>query len=241
MLAMTPFEEHFAIHAGSSHARQMALADHLGDRSWGLDAHEGILRFGDDLRFPVQLLGTRADHDDSWMWAWANVESGLPPAVTAVASALRQFGEEHGIEELTEPVFVLGEGLTGHMLAMACSGLAGGKCYYRGPYEGGALFMLLDEVPAHVTAPVSAQRAVFVLNDLISQFAVDHRMLAINFLRQQAFAVGENPGVVTATRPDGSALQIHFGSLGRIERAEATLRPTAPAATPARPWWKVWG
>lgn len=240
-LTMTPFEEHFAIHAASSHARQMALADYLGDRHWGLDARAGILRFGDDLRFRVQMLGTRADHNDSWMWSWANEESGLPSAVTALASALRQFGEEHGIEEFTEPFYVLREGLTGHMLAMACSGVAGGKCYYRAPYEGGALFMLLDDVPAHVTAPVAAQRAVFVLNDLISHFEVDNRMLAINFLRQQAFSVDEAPGQVTAARPDGSALQIHFDSLGRIAWTEATVRPTPPASAPPRPWWKVWG
>ncbi|WP_345780486.1 DUF6882 domain-containing protein, partial [Xanthomonas sacchari] len=105
----------------------------------------GRVYFGEDLQFPIQLLGTAAEASASGLWAWANTASNLPPALLANANALRAHGEHEGIAELAAPSSALGED-GGHHIALLAGALRG-RCYYRAPYDGGALFFLLEDVP----------------------------------------------------------------------------------------------
>jgi hypothetical protein len=76
-----PFDDLFAQHVATAMARQVALADLIGERNWSVDLSAGHATFGDDLRFAIQLLGTESQGDGTWLWAWANAESNLPPAL----------------------------------------------------------------------------------------------------------------------------------------------------------------
>lgn len=241
------FSDHFADHAASSFARQMALADVIGERPWGIDMRRGSLRFGDDQEYRVQLLGTHALEPHTWLWAWANAQSQLPPALLEAVSRIQQLGEAQDVEAFTQPSLQLGDDLSDHMIAMACSGLAGGRCYYRAPYEGGALFVLLDDVPAEVLAPVSLPRAVTVLMEVVSQFDVDHHRMVTSFLRQQGLqATHVDAGSIRAERAGEGRIEIRFDELGRLANVSTALGPAAPAppenaqAPSKKPWWQFW-
>ncbi|RQO49437.1 hypothetical protein DBV14_18790 [Variovorax sp. KBW07] len=241
---MSTFQDHFADHAASSFARQMALGDVIGKRAWGIDIQKGLLRFGDDLEYPVQLLGTHAFEPGTWLWVWANTQSNLPAQLTEAASRIRQLGKEQAVQAFTQPSLQLGD-ISDHMIAMTCSGLEGGRCYYRAPYDGGALFALLDDVPAEVLAPVSLPRVNTVLMEVISQFDVDHRRMATSFLRQQGLRM-ESDGVasIRAERAGEGNIEISFDELGRISNIAATLGPAVQApsaqATPKKSRWQFW-
>ena len=71
----------------------MAFADYLGDRGWNLDTQTGIVTFGEDLQFNVQILGTHSEVDNSWLWAWANESSGLPESVIATSLEMKADGD----------------------------------------------------------------------------------------------------------------------------------------------------
>ncbi|MEZ2297497.1 DUF6882 domain-containing protein [Variovorax sp. RCC_210] len=244
---MSTFEDHFADHAASSLARQMALGDVIGDRPWGLDIQRGTLRFGDDLEYPVQLLGTHAFEPDTWLWTWANTQSNLPPQLTEAALRIRHLGEAQDIEAFTAPSLQLGD-ITDHMLAMTCSGLEGGRCYYRAPYDGGALFALLDGVPPEVLAPVPLARVNTVLMEVISQFDVDHRRMVTGFLRQQGLHVASSGATgIRAERAGEGSMEISFDELGRISNIKGTLGAAAQAAAepaapvePKKSKWQFW-
>ncbi|WP_373424151.1 DUF6882 domain-containing protein [Variovorax boronicumulans] len=241
---MSTFQDHFADHAASSFARQIALGDVIGERPWGIDMQKGLLRFGDDLEYPVQLLGTHAFEPRTWLWVWANTQSNLPPQITEAALRIRQLGEAQTVEAFTQPSLQLDD-ITDHMIAMTCTGLEGGRCYYRAPYDGGALFVLLDDVPAEVLAPVSLPRVNTVLMGVISQFDVDHRRMVTSFLRQQGLhAVFNGTGVIRAERAGEGHIEISFDELGRISNVAATLGPVASApstqAAPKKPRWQFW-
>ncbi|SFQ16886.1 hypothetical protein SAMN05216567_111258 [Variovorax sp. OK605] len=241
---MSTFQDHFADHAASSFARQIALGDVIGERPWGIDMQKGLLRFGDDLEYPVQLLGTHAFEPRTWLWVWANTQSNLPPQLTEAALRIRQLGEAQAVEALTQPSLQLDD-ITDHMIAMTCSGLEGGRCYYRAPYDGGALFVLLDDVPAEVLAPVSLPRVNTVLMEVISQFDVDHRRMVASFLRQQGLHAASNGvGGIRAERAGEGHIEISFDELGRISNVAATLGPAASApstqAAPKKSRWQVW-
>ncbi|MGC4789762.1 DUF6882 domain-containing protein [Micromonospora sp. DT178] len=69
---------------------------------------------------------------------------------------LREYGHHHGVAEFTEPTFPL-QRADGHRLALLASGLTD-RCYYRGPYPGGAAFFHLDDAPPQITAPLRPER-----------------------------------------------------------------------------------
>jgi hypothetical protein len=211
---MTAFPEALAQHVITAMSRQLALADVIGSRSWGVDIPAGTVRFGSDLSYGIQLLGTESEHDRTWLWAWANTQSNLPPAVLQAAGWLRGYGQQSGIAELVEPMFSL-DRADGHQLALLASGLTG-RCYYRGPYEGGALFFLLEGVPAEVLAPVRFERAVMAITQVLQAFPLDHRTAVQSFLHQQGWRVEAAPHGLTGHHPGGWALHADLDQRGRV-------------------------
>ncbi|GAA1403944.1 hypothetical protein GCM10009662_31350 [Catellatospora coxensis] len=202
-------------------ARQLALGDLIGERGWQLDLTSGTVVFGDDLRYRVQLLGTENHDDGSWLWAWANEASNLRPELLHLCGWLREYGRHQGVAEFTEPMFALGRA-DGHRLALLASGLTG-RCYYRGPYAGGAVFFHLEDAPPQITAPVRPERALTVLGQVIQSFPVDHRIAVESFLHQQSWRLDSAPTSVTAQHADGSTLRVDFDTLGRISNMSGTL------------------
>ena len=210
-------------HLASAFARQLALADYLGDRSWSVSISEGRATFGDDLTHPIQLLGTEAEGDFSWLWAWANEASNLPPAVLEACQMIKQFGVDHDVPELTEANFSL-EIANGHLISLVASGLMQTYCYYRGPYEGGALFFLVGDLPEELTSPVRVERATTVITQVISTFDLDHREMAQHFLQDQQFELESDGGGIVATRGKDS-VQIEFDDQNRITKVESIAKP----------------
>lgn len=208
---------------GTSFAKQLAFADFLGDRNWGVQISAGVATFGDDLTFPIQLLGTEADGDSSWLWAWANEQSNLPEHLLTVCHELKQLGIDNQIPELAEPNFPL-ENADGHTLALIASGRKPDCCYYRGPYDGGALFFLVEDIPADIVANVTPERALTTIGQCLSQFDLNHHLMVTSFLNQQGFAIEEQPGTLTGSR-EGSQLEISFDDKRRVSKMNGSLKP----------------
>ncbi|WP_371180759.1 DUF6882 domain-containing protein [Xanthomonas sacchari] len=235
---MSPaFRAALARHIGSAYARQLALADVLAERRWQVDLGEGRVHFGEDLSFPLQLLGTAAEASASWLCTASN----LPPALLADAAALRAYGEREGIEELVEPSSAVGAD-AGHHIALLAGALRG-RCYYRAPYDGGALFFLLEDVPATVFAPSDDARVLRLLGELPMQFELDHRAMTEGFLADQGFALQREPAQTVATRGN-SRIVLAFDAQERLTGVKGQLAPAqaaAAAVTPKpAPAWQFW-
>lgn len=219
---MSTFSEMFAQYVATAMARQLALADLLGERNWGVDIQAGTATFGSDLSYPIQLLGTESEHDQTWLWAWANTQSNLPRGVLQAGHWLRDYGQQAGIAELADPSFPL-DRADGHQLAMLAGGLTG-RCYYRGPYPGGALFFLLENAPAEVLGSVQPERAVTVITQVLQGFPVDHRTAVQSFLQQQGWQVEATTDSMTGHHSGGSTLRVDFDGSGRVKQLGGQLR-----------------
>jgi len=220
---VSSFDDLFAHHVATGMARQLALADLLGDRGWQLDLNAGMVTFGNDLRYPVQLLGTESHGDGTWLWAWANTGSNLDPALLQLAGWLREHGRIEGVRELTEPSLRL-DRVDGHRLALVASGLTG-RPYYRGSYNGGAIFFHLENLPSRVQGAVPPEKVFTVLGQVLQAFAVDHRTVVVSFLRQQGWRVDDSPTSVLGRHPDGSQIRVTFDHLGRISDLTGQVQP----------------
>lgn len=56
------------------------------------------------MYFQLQILGTYSEREKSWMWAWANKQSGIPENLLKAAYHLQNFGNQGRINELMSPV-----------------------------------------------------------------------------------------------------------------------------------------
>lgn len=218
---MTRFIELFSQLAGSAMARQMAFADFLGERAWSVDLEAGTVTFGDDLTYPIQLLGTESYVNNTWLWAWSN-PSQIPPPLLETARQLSEYGKQQGLPELTNSTYSL-EVADGHRLAMLASGLVRKTVYYRAPYENGALFFLILGLPAEVFAPVHCERACMVVCQVIETFDVDHRRMVEAFLHEQGFALSTTGAGMHAVRDDGSSIDLSFDDAHRITEVAASV------------------
>jgi hypothetical protein len=220
---MKTFTELLTQHIGAAFAKQLAFGDFLGERSWGVDLRQGTCQFGDDLTYPIQLLGTEATGDSTWLWAWANEASNLPPALLTTCTTLRELGQRESIPELAQRSFSIGIA-NGHLLSMVASGIDGKSCYYRGAYDGGALFFLVRDVPDLLLQPVTTERAITTISQVIAEIEVPHRAMTQAFLISQEFSLeATNDGVIGER--NGERIVLSFDDLDRVKDISAKLQP----------------
>lgn len=168
----------FDTYAGLALSRQRDLATRLGTAAWSFDMGAGTMTFtagGRAIVTRCQILGTESAASQTWLWGWANAQSGIPAALLEAGQALRAHGEQHGVAELTTRSLPLAA-WDGHALAMIASGMTACAGYYRGPYDGGALYVLLTgpELVTPVAQPLV--RLATIMPELIAQHrVVDHR------------------------------------------------------------------
>jgi hypothetical protein len=224
------FSELVDQHIGLSFRKQLALADFLGQHSWRLDLGKGTVDFGKGPGlfarkrvYPIQLLGTEAEDSGTWLWAWANTESNIPPGVLTAVGRVRSFGASEKIDplitaELPSSVY------PGHLLASVATGIAGADCYYRGPYPGGAAYFLIFETPLRQASPTPTVRISNVLMQVISSFEVNHRATARAYLESEGLRVVDEGSVWSAADGAGRSLTITFDEFGRIARVTTESR-----------------
>lgn len=197
----TDFLSLVSLSAGMAIARQNAFGELIvGENPWSVDIRARTIRFGEH-EFPFGILGTQSDTIGTWLWGWANTEANLPElALAASRRAKKALGE---CPEFSTGKFMLDELHTGHNLAMAAVGAAEKcVCYYRCPYDGGALFVQIDGLPDEIFAPLDSAKFMRQYLEIISGFYCDHRLLAAGALYQNCTEFSEGEGVIEARFAD---------------------------------------
>lgn len=218
--------EVFSACLGKVLANQSACSDAVvKGRDWNVDFSKGIISFGSDT-YPIQLIGSESSSSNTWLWGWAN-KSQLPESVLVEAKRLKQLGEAYGLEALTVPQFEISDSFNGHKLSIICCALnENNVCYYRGPHQGGAIFIEFYGVPEEVFQPVSARTFIDITSQAIQQFSVDHRIFITSFLFQNGTVYEWSGNTLTAHFNNGENINISFervDELWRITNIEGTI------------------
>jgi|SoiMethySBSTD1v2_1073268.scaffolds.fasta_scaffold04516_4 uncharacterized protein DUF6882 len=217
---MSKLSDLFDRHAAASWDKQQALAALVGKHSWQLDSENGVITFNERLKFPVQILGTESDVSNSWLWAWANKVSPLPATLLASANELRALGEREGIAELTQAQ-ISRDKVNGHYLSLLASGVCKADCYYRGPYDNGAVLVLITAPQVRQSMDNSPAHLASMFSQVISNFELDHRSALRSYLQFKGYAVNETPTGIAGKSSGGRALKATFDGAGRLAELEA--------------------
>ncbi|HEX3771565.1 MAG TPA: hypothetical protein VHV30_11895 [Polyangiaceae bacterium] len=208
----------------ASYAKQAQLATLIGNRRWDFDMDTGVLTFGGEIAWKTQILGTESQSTGTWLWAWANAASNIPPGLVASAKLLAEKGKEWGIPELTERERRRDGRFNGHAVAMIACQLAGGASYYRGPYDGGAIYLLITDA-SFPRATDDPQALAALFPKAISVMPFHHRNAFLSYVRQQGWTVKQDETRSSVLVEGKPAVALTFDRLGRLTGIEATLRP----------------
>lgn len=224
-------------HAVASFDKQMHLRELTANLDWSFQMETGLLSFGNRQRWRAQILGTESMSSRTWLWAWANEASGIPPRLLMAAGVMRHWGERLSIPELTEPEVPL-RAVDGYLLALVASGLCHADGYYRGEYPGGSAYLLVSDENYPRRADCSAARVLSVLPQALTSLPIgNHKTALLAYLKYCGLAGCWDGNTFTAHEQGRTALTASFDERdrlvqlwGELGRADAEDNPPVGSA-----------
>ena len=209
-------------HALMAAEQQLHLADVIGDRTFAVDLASGRVRFGGELTFGAELLGSEAPGPGTWMWAWAN-PAGFAAEVTRTARALRALGEERGWPAFSDGEVPLDGDVSGTRMAIAGVGHAGAAAYYAAPLDGGGrAYLLLNGPGLELPAP-EVPRLVTALTTVLESGEIDDWPSALGqFADQRGLGLRRREETFLLSSPELEGhVRVSFDDLARVSGIDA--------------------
>lgn len=212
------FDELLEQNIALSFEKQLFFGEIIGSRSWQFDMNSGTITFGDNLSYPVQIIGSLSFIDNSWMWGWANSESNIPERLLKQSNQLKKIGESKQINELTKDIFTVDQGFE-HKIGMIACGLFNSKSYYCANYGDGTLVVTIasDKIPGIDLDDYTKILSTFP--QLLNSFDFNHRSAFINYLIDRDFEVKMEGNFVKGDR-DGKLIIGEFDNQLRLINLE---------------------
>jgi hypothetical protein len=174
-----------AEHVPATLLRQQRLAKLVGESDVDVDLDTGTVRFGTEVAVTGQLAGSTSEEAGTFTWAWAAPEGAAPDAMLTGVRALRDYGEEMGVDELTEPVWHTAD-VDPFLLVAIARGWTQADAMLRVPVPGGAVYLLLGDVPL---PPPDAHQVRNALTTGIAMAPMDHRRAAMSLFGDNRLGV----------------------------------------------------
>lgn len=209
-------------------ANQYRLMEMLGQHSWQFNMKSGNLTFtsqadGRELAScPFQVLGTTSDCSNTWLWSWANEESGIPEALLRGVNKIRRHAEKNNL-----PLFLDSNEIPmrherfGAELAIICTGSLELFTYYACGYEGGCLYTGIEHCAGAEERSLSAVATVNVITTAISALDFDHREALFAFLGRPVHSADAR----MSWNVGAEQIAVSLDSLGRIANLDTVVKP----------------
>ncbi len=206
--------------AGLSFEKQLIFGDVIGSNAWDLDMQNGTIMFG-PLDFPIQIIGSLAFNNSSWMWGWANAQSGMPENLLSQSNQLKRLGENKNIQELVAGHFTV-EGGFEHKIGMAACGIFNSKSYYCANYGQGTLVVTIDDDRIPGIDKNRIENVLTTFPQLISAIDLDHRNTFQNYLIDRDFELSISEYKIEGLR-NGKILTGEFDEQGRLKSLDGKV------------------
>lgn len=216
-------EELLQHYAAIGYEKQLRFHEAIGVQSWNFDLKKGKLTFGDVKSYPAQILGTFSKSQETFMWAWANIHSGIPERQLKQSKALKTYGDDHGILELFEDSFKSDIEFL-HLVGMIATGMFESSCYYIADYGQGYMLMTIQADEVDRLDADAAAMIVRVFPEMISKFTVSHLPALENYLKLKKYAVELSENEIKANKGN-HILAATFDDLGRMTKLTGGEKP----------------
>lgn len=197
-----------AEHVPATLLRQQRLAALVGEAAVDVDLDRGEVRFDGDgggggdrgdrggdaggaggggaaVTATAQLVGTTSDEARTFTWAWSAPQGSAPDELLTGVRALRDYGVEHEVAELTEAVWHV-EDVDPFLLAAIARGWTQADAMLRVPLPTGAAYLLLGGLSL---PPPEAHQVAQALTTGIAMAPMDHRRAAMGLFADNRLAV----------------------------------------------------
>ncbi|NQX66036.1 hypothetical protein HQN90_07850 [Paenibacillus alba] len=212
-------EELLERYSGVAFEKQLAMSNTIANLDWNVDMSAGTATFGEDLTFPIQMLGSVSHKSDTWLWAWANTQAQISSSSLTQANQMKAYGIKNNIFELKEAKMSATDH-EGHMIASIASGMFKNRFYYAGNFGAGTAFFTIDVIEEDLKERPEAVLTVFP--QLIMAFELNHRKALSFYLKDKGFTVSESNDSLTGVSAK-LTVTAHFDERNRMTNLETTL------------------
>lgn len=202
------------VYGGIALEKQDALGELIGELPWNLDMDTREIRFGDELAFSFQILGSFSHSSETWLWGWGNTQSGLPQNLLDHALRLKAYGEKNQIGLFTDETFSASQNDL-HLIGLIASGMFKSFGYYLADYGAGTLCITLESGKPVESVNNDGLRIVTLFPQLISLFEMNHKAALKNYLLAKGYHIQEGENTLTASLGDNS-LRAEFDDASRL-------------------------
>lgn len=185
--------------------------------NWQVDFDSGKIYF-DEREFDMQFIGSESFSSNTWLWGYKNI-NGFDERLLELANKAHEFGEKFGLSAFSTPQFELDEDFNGHTISMVACTAFDEQNYYRIEYEGGAAYVAF-RTDVVFEEPVLANELLSVVNECLSTYELDHKILVKGLLLSCDMKFSESPNEIVANKNE---LSFKFDELNRLINISSTL------------------
>lgn len=204
---------------GVARLRQQKFGEWIGERDWDLDLEQGTLSYGENT-FSIGVIGSESQTSNTWRWSVDNVNGFREELIRDVGEFYRSKLLD-SLPELKQTTLSVDPFINGHNIAsiLTISKKGNPACYYRCPYENGAVYVLVKNIPSDQFSPVTALEAVHTFQELAASLSLNHQLLVEGVFQAYCENAGrdeQDPNVLFATFPNHSQVFVTFDEQGEI-------------------------
>ncbi|WP_218598302.1 DUF6882 domain-containing protein [Polaribacter sp. NJDZ03] len=209
----------------TSKEKQEIFNEMVSGLDWSCDMAEGKLTFGEDKVFDIQIFGTYSENEKSWMWAWANTQSGISETFLQTSLAVKAFGKALNITDFTTPKFEV-ESDPGAFFATIATASIGESCYVPLAFKGVIVYVTIKSEEADSKAKNTAESICSHILKVTSEYTFPQKFSLYFYLTAKGYDVALPGNNLVAKKGEDQILGIFDlkGRLMKVSNSKITVQ-----------------
>jgi hypothetical protein len=230
-------------HVGTAFDRQLRLGEFRDRKApgekWQYDLETATMTLG-KLTLEAPALGTRQEHNNSWLWAWSDRNLKLTLTNRAMGDAVRMLSHRLAVHQLGAAGFslepLLGAELSEHapdIFGVIFGAELGYDGYHLSNRSLTTVLIRDDRLKVAEKNPLSRILAVFP-KAIKALPVLDQKSALVHYAKDYGVAVAEGHGTVKLTAGKGEVTAT-FDERNKLVKLEGNVEPQKPAKPAPKP------
>lgn len=214
------FETLFEQNVATGYEKEYQFDETIGWLPYEIDMNKGEIVIG-HFTFQFQIIGTYSKVSSTWLWGWANEQSGIKKQLLEQVNTLKQMGENRGIEFLSNRKMEVEEEFAS-MIGVVCASLFNCSTFYICDYGEGKLVVTITDKRIPPIDNKNLAKIVECFNSMIYKYSVNHKKAFINYLLDRETSFEEVESNRITAEKGGVYVMAIFDESDRLTKLELT-------------------